>query len=96
MTLTHDLIQKVEDAAQKAADRRLPITTVEVRPYMDWTGQDAVQILVILPEDLPDEKRAWEIVKPIDRAIHDAVASVSELFPYTRFVKLSELAVSED
>lgn len=96
MVVTEGFASRVQDAARSAAGD-LPVKEVQVRPYVDWSGDDALQVFVILDERASDEDWSWQKLEPVDRAIHDIVqSSGSGLYPYIRFVTAAQLTMSPD
>ena len=86
------------DIVAKEAGGEGVVDHVEVSEYQDWTGEDALKVVVILDESLPRERRAsWKTLQPMERAIHQAVLDQGiDLFPYIRYIKASELAQIEE
>ncbi len=71
---------------------RPPVVAIEVEDYVDWEGEDSLQVYVILGEDTTDDDITGEAVVDIKMAIHDALlAKGIQEFPYTIMAKRSEL-----
>lgn len=89
-----ELQEQVTQAALAAAEHKLRIERVEVSPYVDHTGADALRVVVVIPETLKLAQRKWEMIKPVYRAIHDTIEGEGiDLYPYVRFLKPSELNI---
>jgi hypothetical protein len=68
------------------------VESIEVEEYVTWDGDDALRVQVILGEDTTDDDITGEAVIAIKSAIHDSLLAAGiEKFPYTSFVKRSEL-----
>jgi len=71
---------------------RPPVESIEVEEYVTWDGDNALRVQVILGEDTTDDDITGEAVIAIKSAIHDSLLAAGiERFPYTSFVKRSEL-----
>jgi hypothetical protein len=88
----------VEPAVLEALDLReldvpesLKINRIEVEPHVDWTGDDALRVTLVLDESVDPAKVPGKDASHLHRQIHDRLLSrgVQE-FPYLFFVKESE------
>jgi hypothetical protein len=82
---------------------RLPasprVAEIHVEETEDSTGDDALEVYVVLADDVTDEASTWEHVAPIEAAIREAIRDAGESrFPYFTFGKRSqyELRYSPD
>jgi hypothetical protein len=76
---------------------RLPasprVLEIKVQEYVDWTGDDALQVWVTIAEETDVGRLSGRDVGKLDAAIHDALlADGIKEFPYIRIAKPSELA----
>lgn len=68
------------------------VVEIRTEPYVDSAGDDELRILVILEEATTGRDRTWKKLEPIQDAIFHALRNAHEpRFPYTRFLKRSEL-----
>lgn len=68
------------------------VTAIEVEPYVDHTGEDALRVMVVLGPKTPERDRSWTRLAPIERLIRDRLLAAGiNLFPYIRYVKRSEM-----
>src|SRR5207248_1965512 len=87
-----EVIAKVLDPKKLKRLPNSPVVDVRWRPYVNWMGEDALQVWVILKESVSDEELLSGIVQPVRRAIHDGLLAAGvKLFPYIRYAKQSEL-----
>ncbi|MBW3599366.1 MAG: hypothetical protein KY475_19115 [Planctomycetes bacterium] len=78
------------DLKQLDLPESLPITGIEVEDYVDWTGDDALRVTLILDENV-DPTRLGKDASDLHMQIHDRLlARGVEKFPYVSFVKESE------
>jgi hypothetical protein len=90
---------EVAEAAKKLLDpKKLPlpekpkVVDIRVRPYVDHTGEDALEVWIILAEGTTSADWNVDNIRAIRRAISDALLSAGiEEFPYTRFGTRSEI-----
>jgi len=87
---------RVADALKLSA-LRLPekpkVVDIRWEPYVDWMGEDSLQVYVILDESTERVDRAAQGLTAIVRSINDSLLDAGiDLFPYPRFLKPSELA----
>jgi hypothetical protein len=88
----------VDEKMKKALDRkslslpaRPPVETIESEHYEDSSGQDSLEIWVILSDSTPDEDLTGENVMQIKSAIRESLRRNGiRLFPYVRLVKRSD------
>jgi hypothetical protein len=68
------------------------VLAIEAEDYVDWTGDEALRIWVVIDENTTDEELLnGEAGLQLKRAIHDSLlAKGITLFPYMRVVKPSE------
>lgn len=68
---------------------RLPtspkVHQVLIDEYEDSTGEDALDVYVVVDDDLPDDDTLWPVAEPIFLAIRDAIAAAGD----TRFAYIS-------
>lgn len=78
--------------AQKALDMKklnLPpkpaVVAIEVEDYVDWTGEDALRVYVILKDDTPDEELTGDAMIQLKSAIRERLRSHGiKQFAYVR------------
>jgi hypothetical protein len=93
------------DAKIKAALRlkslKLPprprVRAIEVEDYVDWTGDEALRVWVVIDEDTTDEELSnGQAIIDLKSAIHDRLLSKGiTLFPYIFLTKPSEQRAAE-
>lgn len=84
-------IQKLIDPATLDLPDSPRISRIEIQDGFDWAGEPALYIMVLLEDDTSPEDRTWLKVKPIDRAITNAVfESGDERYPHVRIRTESE------
>jgi hypothetical protein len=69
------------------------VLSIEAEDYVDWTGDEALRIWVVIDENTTDEEllNGGEAGLQITRAIHDSLIKQGvTLFPYVGFTKPSE------
>jgi hypothetical protein len=94
------------DAKTRAALRRknlkLPpkprVLAIEAEDYVDWTGDEALRILVVIDENTTDEElRNGKAILQLKRTIHDSLLNQGiTLFPYIFLSKPSERLVTDE
>jgi hypothetical protein len=68
------------------------VEAIHVEDYVDWTGDPALRVQVILPEETEVEKISGDEVSELRSAIHESLRSRGvTLWPYVFFAKRSEL-----
>lgn len=68
------------------------IVRLEVNSYVDYHGEDALEVWLILDESTTEEQLNGEAVWAIQEAILDRIKLAGiELYPYFRLAKQSEL-----
>lgn len=70
---------------------------IELRyePVVDSTGDDAVNITVVVDEATPDVQRIWPAVAPIEQSVRTALQEADvDLWPYFRYRKPSEMGAA--
>lgn len=73
------------------------LVDIQVEDYVDTDGEDALRVTVVLDEDVDVEKVDDENVTIIIRTIHDRIRAAGiDRWPYTHFVKPSELLEDDD
>ncbi len=92
-----DSLQLLRDTLKPSALRKaLPksprVVDIKLTPYTDSLGDAALSVDVLLDESTSEDERTWRKLEPIERLIQQRVlASGVSLFPYTRYVKQSEI-----
>lgn len=94
----------VVDDAKKVltlSDLHLPdrpkIARIEVDPYIDSDGQDALSVLLVLDERTQDADLKGTAIWAIQKAIIDRMTQQGiSLYPYFRLAKQSELDALAD
>ena len=67
------------------------VVAIEVEDYVDWSGDDALRVYVILSDDTDEFRLTGDEVLQLKSAIRYSLRSHGiELFPYVRLVKESE------
>ena len=91
MAITQD-IREALDLKHLNLPPEPKVLAIEVEEYVDWTGDDALRVLVTIDEDTDVEKVPGESFLEMKEAIHDSLLSKGvELFPYISVAKPSEL-----
>jgi len=76
-------LAEVVSPARLALPERPRVTDIKVQEYEDSTGDDALDVHVILDDATPEEDWEWASVRPIFDAISAALAGAGETrFPY--------------
>jgi hypothetical protein len=57
------------------------VVDVRVDEVEDWSGEDSLEVFVILPDDASDEDHRWANIAPVYKAIRQALRDAGE----TRF-----------
>jgi hypothetical protein len=89
-------------AALKLKNLKLPpkprVLAIEAEDYVDWTGDDALRIWVVIDENTTDEEvQNGKAIIQLKRAIHDSLlAKGITLFPYMTLTKPSERLGSDE
>jgi hypothetical protein len=79
------------DLKQLDLPESLPLVGVEVEDYVDWTGDDALRVTLILDESVDPAKTPGNEGLNLVMQIRDRLlAQGIEKFPYVYFVKESE------
>lgn len=89
---------KVDKATQDALEQASPplppsppVEAIEAEPYEDSSGEESLQIWVILGDSTRDEDLTGEHVMQLKSAIRERLLSRGiRLFPYIRLVRRSE------
>jgi hypothetical protein len=68
------------------------VLAIEVEDYVDWTGDEALRIWLVIDEDTTDaELQNGKAIVKLKGAIHDTLlAKGITLFPYISLIKPSE------
>jgi nitric oxide synthase oxygenase domain/subunit len=68
------------------------VRAIEVEDYVDWAGDEALRVYVVIDESTTDEElRNGRAILDLKRAIHDSLLKKGiTLFPYTIITKPSE------
>lgn len=61
------------------------VRQVLVGEYQDSTGEDSLEVYVVLDDDVPEDETLWPLVEPIFLAIRDAIAGAGD----SRFAYIS-------
>ena len=74
------------------------VLSIEAEDYVDWTGDEALRVWVVIDEDTTDEElQNGKAIIQLKMAIHDSLLSKGiTLFPYTRITKPSERFPSDE
>jgi hypothetical protein len=74
------------------------VLSIEAEDYVDWTGDEALRVWVVIDENTTDEELLdGEAASQLSNAIHDSLLSRGvSLFPYIRVVKPSERHATYD
>ena len=73
------------------------VLALEPEDYIDWSGEESLQIWCVLSDDTDEEKITGDAVIQIKGNIHDSlIAHGIDLFPYVRMVKESERHLTVD
>jgi hypothetical protein len=75
------------------------VLAIEAEDYVDWTGDEALRVWVVIDEKTTDaEVQNGKAISELKGAIHDSLlAQGITLFPYIRLAKPSErLATDEE
>lgn len=88
-------VSEVLDPDRLRRDYNLPDRprVLKIRPELriDREGEDYLWVLVLLPDDTTEEERIWAVVKPIHRAIDEAlIAAYVPISPLVWFRTESE------
>lgn len=63
----------------------LKVLEVKVDEYSDSSGEDALEVFVVVPDKTSDEQLRWDNVEPIDQWIRERLREAGE----TRFAYIS-------
>jgi len=67
------------------------IEEIRVSEYTDSTDEEALDIRIVFPDDVPDDKLDWEHIEPIERTIRSALRQKGETrWPYFTIGRKSE------
>jgi hypothetical protein len=74
------------------------VLAIEAEDYVDWSGDEALRVLVTIAEDTADEElRNGPAIIQLKNAIRDSIrAKGITLFPYIRVGKPSEFLPGDD
>lgn len=96
MPRTKRMLSDEELAELLSVDRlalpsRPKVVDIKFEEYQDSTGDDALEIHVILDDATPDSQRRWARIGPIEEAIRQALQNAGEArFPYITAATLAE------
>ena len=60
-----EAISKVLDVKALKRLPHSPVVDVRWHPYVNWWGEDAIEVMVVLDDSLTDKDLKWERVAPI-------------------------------
>jgi len=87
--------ERVKDALRLenlSVPPELPVISISVEDYVDWTGDDALRVSVLLSEDFDEFKDTGEAAIKFNMSILDSLIEHGiELHPYVWFMKPSDL-----
>lgn len=59
------------------------VLDIVVDEYVNSAGEDALNVFVVLEDDVPEDESLWKQIEPIFNTIHDALIGAGESrFPY--------------
>jgi len=86
-------LDEILDPANLTLPDRPKVKAIWVRPYLDPTENDALDVRVILEGERPQNGWTWAELEPIYRAIHDTLSAEGiTMYPYLWFRTASEFA----
>jgi hypothetical protein len=89
-------IDELALAAARAALPRAGVTRVTSRPFTDWTGEDALEVLIVLTSDAPED-RTPDSAMDVLRGINDSLQQAGEeRFPYLRYTTEADLLARKE
>jgi len=95
-------IDKKIRAALRLKNLKLPpkphVLSIEAEDYVDWSGDDALRVWVVIDENTTDEELLnGPAAVQLRTAIHDSLRKKGiTLFPFVRVVKPSERFLEEE
>ncbi len=82
-------LSRIDELALAAA--RAAFTRVTSRPYTTWEGEDALEVLIVLTSDAPEDRTPDSGVDAL-RGIYDSLQQAGEeRFPFVRYATEAEL-----
>jgi hypothetical protein len=74
------------------------VLAIEAEDYVDWTGEAALRVWVVIDEDTTDEElRNGKAIIQLKNAIHDSLLKKGiTLYPYVFLTKPSERSATDE
>ena len=91
MTLAEQFTRARKTAFAEVKGLRPSVKRIQLAPYVDAGGENAIQVVVILDEGTSSAERNYAKLKPIEERIRQAIAGEQiGLWPYFWFRTASE------
>jgi len=79
-------LEEILNPRNLSLPERPMIVRISAKPYVDLTGEDSLDVMVILDGRTPKADREWIKLEPIYQSIHDTLSREGiKFYPYVNF-----------